>query len=360
MKVALVYDRVNKWGGAERMLLVLHEMFPDAPLYTSVYNSETAPWAKVFPKVIPSFLQKFPFAKTRHDLYAPLMPLAFESFDFLEYDLVISVTSEAAKGIITSPKTKHLCYLLTPTRYLWSGYKDYFNTSFKRSITRPIISYLRKWDKVAAERPDKIIAISDTVKERIKKYYGREAEVVHPTVELTVSWVSRVARVPREYYLVVSRLVPYKRVDLVVEAFNRNGRELVIVGKGSKERNLRIMSRSNKIHFAGLVGDGELIQYYNGCKALIFPQEEDFGIVAVEAQLFGKPVIAYRAGGACETIKDGETGIFFEKQTVEDISRAIQRFESMEFRPATCRKNALRFSKKRFKKEFLKEVAKIC
>lgn len=183
MKVALVYDRINKWGGAERVLLKLHKIFPTAPLYTSVYNKETAAWAKVF-DIKTSFLQYFPFAKTHHELYALLMPLAFESFSFEEYDLVISVTSEAAKGIISSGKTKHICYILTPTRYLWSGYKDYFKDLFVKTISYPFVWYLRTWDIIAASRVDNYVAISNEVQKRVKKFYDRESVVVYPPVTI--------------------------------------------------------------------------------------------------------------------------------------------------------------------------------
>lgn len=366
MRVALVYDRVNKWGGAERVLLALHKLFPGAPLYTSVYNPETAEWAKVFLKVIPSFLQNFPFAKTRHDLYAPLMPLAFESFDFSEFDLVISVTSEAAKGIITSPKTKHLCYMLTPTRYLWSGFEEYFNTSFKQSIAKSLLNYLKRWDKIAARRPDKIIAISKTVANRATRYYERDPQVIHPPVNHILRYsinpgYSRharfdLAKLEGKYYLVVSRLVPYKKVDLVVDAFNEMSKQLVIVGTGSEEKSLRKQSKYKNIHFVGQVSDKELISYYKGCKALIFPQEEDFGIVAVEAQLFGKPVIAYKAGGATEIVKDGLTGLFFTVQDKQSLINATNKFEQMNFKSNSCRKNAERFSFENFKRNFLQEV----
>src|SRR5579872_110897 len=181
MKVALVYDRVNKWGGAERILLALNKLFPDAPLYTSVYNPKTAIWANTF-VVKPSFLQRFPFALSAHERYPLFMPLAFESFDFRGYDLVISVTSEAAKGIITGTKTKHICYCLTPTRYLWSGYNDYFKNRLFKFLTRPLVSYLRIWDVIAAKRPDGFFAISEEVRARVKKYYGQDATVIHPPV----------------------------------------------------------------------------------------------------------------------------------------------------------------------------------
>ncbi|MAG59699.1 glycosyl transferase [Candidatus Woesebacteria bacterium] len=354
MKVALVYDRVNKWGGAERVLLALHELFPDAPLYTSVYNQETAPWAKVFPKVIPSFLQTFPFAKSRHDLYAPLMPVAFESFDFSEYDLVISVTSEAAKGIITKPGTQHVCYCLTPTRYLWSGYKQYFKNDFLKIVTKPIVSYLRAWDKVAAQRPDIMLAISKNVSSRIKKFYGKNSTLVYPPVDASNFQfpVPSSQRKEGDYFLVVSRLVLYKRVGLVIEVFNRLKLPLIIVGTGSEEKSLKMQAKSKNIKFVGQVSDKELAGYYAGCRAVIFPQEEDFGIVAVEAQAASKPVIAYKAGGALEIIVDGKTGIFFDKQTSSSQKDAIDKFSKMKFNEEDCTNSARRFSKKKFASQF--------
>ena len=179
MKVALVYDRVNKWGGAERVIIALRKIFPDSVLFTSVYKEDRASWARKIP-VKTSFLQKIPFASSHHEVFATLMPVAFESFDFSDFDLVISLTSEAAKGIITKPQTKHISIILTPTRYLWSGHKDYFSNPIFRIIIWPVVSYLRFWDKIAARRPDKLIAISETVQSRIKKYYGLESEVIYP------------------------------------------------------------------------------------------------------------------------------------------------------------------------------------
>lgn len=185
MKVALVYDRVNKWGGAERVLLALHELFPNAPLYTSVYHAQKAEWADVF-DIRTSFLQKFPKASSRHEVYALFMPFAFKNFSFDEYDLVISVTSDAAKGIVTKPKTKHICYCLTPTRYLWSGYDDYFSNPFFKLLSLPAVHYLRQWDKGASKKPDYFIAISKEVQKRIKKYYGRDSKVIYPPVTINV------------------------------------------------------------------------------------------------------------------------------------------------------------------------------
>ncbi|MBI3396905.1 glycosyltransferase [Candidatus Woesebacteria bacterium] len=373
LKVAIVYDRVNKLGGAERVLLVLHEMFPDAPLYTSVYNSKTAKWAKVFPKVVTSFLQNIPLTKSRHDKLAIFMPLAFQSFNFDRYDLVVSVTSEAAKGIITRGKTKHICYCLTPTRYLWSGYGEYFKKDSLRDmvfrvVAIPFIKFLRIWDKKAAARPDKIIAISETVRERINKHYYRDSDVVYPPVKNLGSMKDETSgeggKKPNyklctvKYYLVVSRLVPYKKVDLAIKTFNELGLPLYIVGTGSEEKSLKKMAKNN-IKFLGQLTDGELASYYENCEALIFPQEEDFGLVAVEAQSFGKPVIAFNKGGASETVVDGKTGVLFGKQTIRSLSESIRRLTKISINAKVCKINAMRFSENKFKKEFLKKVEEL-
>jgi len=367
VKVALVYDRVNKWGGAERVLLALHEMFPGAPLYTSVYGPRRAPWAKVFPKIYTSFIQKIPFAKNSHELLGWLMPLAFESFNFDQYDLVISVTSEAAKGVITKPQTKHLCYCLTPTRYLWSGYEEYFPNPIMRWLTQPIVKYLRNWDRVAAQRPDVMVAVSTAIKERIKKYYGRESKVIFPpggsprkNSLLRVSPQAKTSRsflleANRPYYLVVARLVPYKKVDLAVRAFNKLGLPLVVIGTGSEQFKLKLKSKKN-IKFVGQVSDEELARYYRGAKALIMPQEEDFGLVAVEAQGFGVPVIAYQKGGAKDTVIDGKTGLFFDQQNPESLSRVIRGFDKHHFNEEELILHAGKFSKANFKKGLLKLI----
>lgn len=352
MKVAIVYDRVNKWGGAERVLLTLHEMFPSAPLYTSVYNAKGASWAKVFPEIRTSFLQKLPFTKANHEKLAFLMPIAFESFDFSEFDLVISVTSEAAKGIITGPHTKHICYLLTPTRYLWSHYDDYFHNPLLRILAKPVIKYLRSWDKFAAQRPDEIIAISTEVKKRIKKYYNRDAKIVFPPVDLEKFNLERnlgIGKTKESYFLVVSRLVPYKKVDLVIKAFNKTGKKLIVVGTGSQEKSLKALAKQN-ITFVKNLTDEELSHYYLSTKVLIMPQEEDFGLVAVEAQAHGIPVIAFNKGGVKDTVIDGITGVMFEKQSVRDLIYATNRFEKKRFNSNKIRENARKFSKENFKK----------
>jgi glycosyltransferase involved in cell wall biosynthesis len=373
MKVALVYDRLNKWGGAERVLLALHQLYPDAPLYTSVYDKKKAPWANVF-KVRTSFLQKIPFA-TRHELFAPFMPLAFESFNFNEFDLVISITSEAAKGIITKPQTEHVCYCLTPTRYIWSGYMEYFKNPILRLLSKPVVMYLKFWDKIASARPDKYVAISKEVQSRISKYYGRDSNVIYPPVTGPVGLhprpTSSVASLPSvarrgspapatrlgvtPYFLIVSRLVSYKKIDLAIEVFNKLKLPLKIIGTGAEMGKLKAMAGPT-IELLGYLTDKELVGYYNGCRALVFPGLEDFGLTILEAQSFGKPVIAYKAGGALETIIENKTGVFFDKQTIEGLEGAIKQFDNLKIDPEDCIEQARKFSFEAFKKEFLREA----
>lgn len=365
LKIAIVYDRVNKWGGAERVLLALHKIFPKASLFTSVYNPKTAPWAQVFPRVYTSFLQKVPFAKSFHQGFGWLMPLTFESLDFDGFDLVISLTSEAAKGIITKPKTKHLCYLLTPTRYLWSHYDIYFRNNLLRLLSKPVVSYLRYWDRVVAFRPDKVIAISEETKKRVKRYYGIDSKVVYPPLFYNNHKVSGSSQTlliggvrPRDYYLVVSRLEPYKRVDLVIDAFNRLGENLVIVGSGSQLPYLKRSAGAN-VKFLDHLSDNALAFYYQNAKALIMPQFEDFGLVSLEAQSYFLPVIAYRKGGALETVLENKTGIFFDKQNTFSLIDAIKRFARMKFSNDDFQSNLQKFSFEKFKEVFLGEIEKL-
>lgn len=361
MKVALVYDRVNKWGGAERVLLALHKLFPKASLFTSVHHTKKADWANVFDTKT-SFLQQFPIIRSNHEFIPYLMPIAFENFSFDGYDLVISVTSEAAKGIITKPGTVHICYCLTPTRYLWSGYDEYFSHPLMRTLAKPAVSYLQKWDKMAAKRPDHFVAISKEVQERIKKYYGMNASVIYPPVTLpSPKNTSKRSKKNADYFLVVSRLsqfTKYKRIDLAIEACNILQVPLKIVGGGSWEKELRAKAGPT-IEFLGNVTDDQLISYYQQSKGLIFPAREDFGLTILEAQSFGKPVIAFRAGGAQETIIEGKTGYFFDKQTVAALVAALKKFDTFTFDPAVSRKQAEKFSEEKFKKQFLSLVKKL-
>lgn len=358
MKVALVYDRVNKWGGAERVLLALHKIFPKAPLYTSVYDKKNAPWAKVF-RVKTSFLQKIPFAASHHEVLAALMPIAFQSLNFDNFDVVISVTSEAAKGIVTKKGTLHICICLTPTRYLWSGYREYFKNFLFRCVTYPIVFVLREWDIASAKRPDKFIAISKEVVKRIKKYYKRNATLIYPPVSIAKNTPSKNPK--NDYFLVVSRLVPYKRIDIAVEACNKLELPLKIVGKGSEMAYLRSIAGPT-IEFVGSLTDTELIRYYKNCAALLFPGLEDLGLTILEAQQYGKPVIAYKGGGALDTIIEGKTGEFFAPQTTTALVKKLQLLlkkrkiklgASSNSYQANAIKHVASFNQKRFRQEIL-------
>lgn len=355
-RVAIVYDRVNKWGGAERVLLSLLELFPQATLFTSVYSAKGAPWAQQFKKIEVSFLQKIPFASQNHEVLAPLMPLAFESLDFKKYDLVISVTTEAAKGILTPPHVLHICYCLTPTRYLWSGKKEYFASKTLKKLSQPLVSYLKKWDVAASKRPDHMVGISTAVQQRIQKYYNRDSAILFPPVDTAL--FSQVRRKQKDYYLIVSRLVKYKKIDLAIKAFNRLGKPLVIVGVGRQEGRLKRLAKEN-VTFTGSVSDQELSHLYAGARALLFPQEEDFGIVALEAQAVGVPVIAYKKGGALDTVVSQVTGVFFDKQTVSSMMKAISLFDSLHLSQRRIKENAARFSKDRFLSEFATMIEKL-
>lgn len=365
--VALVYDRVNKFGGAERILLALHQIWPQAPLYTSVYDSKGAPWAKDF-KIITSFIQKIPFAKKHHEIYPWLMSFAFENFNFDNYDLVISLTSAEAKGIITKPKTFHVCYCLTPTRYLWSGYQHYLKNPrygwlnpLARLVMKTLLAKMRKWDKIASQRPDEYLAISKTVAGRIKKYYKRKAEIIYPGIDLDKLRVLKPSSVntrslPRQrqkdYFLVVARLVSYKRVDVVVKAFNQLKLPLKIIGQGTEMKRLKKLANSN-IEFLGQnLTEEQLLSYYGHCRALVFSGEEDLGLVFLEAQACGKPVIAYKKGGAGEIIKNGKTGILFSSQTPKALIEAVKKFKLLKFKPKDCYRQVQKFDQKVFKKKF--------
>lgn len=357
MKIALVYDRINKWGGAERVLLALHEIWPDAPLYTAVYDPERAPWAKVF-DIRPSFLQYFPFAKSHHEFYPWLTQMAFESFSFDEYDVVISVTSAEAKAIITKPHTVHICYCLTPTRYLWSGYETYQETAngLMKTVHRWMAPRLRQWDMVAASRPDYYIAISDRVKKRIETYYHRTVtKVIYPPVDVDTYKVKN----GRDYFLVVSRLVGYKRIDAIIHAFNAFRLPLVIVGKGYAEGELRRLAGPTIRFVTDHLTDSELAAYYGNCRAFVTMADEDFGISTAEALAAGKPVIGLRASGTGEIVADGETGVLVGSQTPEALREAVGTFERMTFDVNLCRKSVERFDTHAFKKTMKREIERL-
>lgn len=361
MRIALVYDRVNKFGGAERVLLRLHKLWPKAPLYTAVYNPKTARWADVF-EVKPSFLQLLPFFRKHHQILPTLTPYAFESFDFNDFDLVFSVSSAEAKMVVTKSSVIHINYCLTPTRYLWSHTFFYQKQGFKGFLLKFLAPKLRMQDYIASQRVDKMIAISKTIQQRIKKYYNLDSEIIYPPVENLAAKFKKSQLTQnfskKDYYLVVSRLEDYKRVDLAIEACKQLNRKLIIVGKGSLERKLSKNAGSTVQFFRDLT-DFQLSQYYMHCRALIFPGEEDFGITPVEAQFFGKPVIFYNKGGAVETVIEGETGVSFSKSSVKSLKLAILKFEKTLFSSKKCQNNAQRFSQEKFDQQILNLVKKI-
>jgi glycosyltransferase involved in cell wall biosynthesis len=354
LKVAFVYDRINKIGGAERVLLALHEIWPDAPLFTAVYDRKRAGWASVF-SVHPSFIQHIPCAENHHELFPWATPMAFELFSFDNYDVVISVTSAEAKNIITKPHTLHICYCLTPTRYLWSGNKDYQhnpNIGIPNWIAalglRMWKNTLKRWDIIAAARPDYYIAISSLVATRIRHYYKRNVErVIYPPVDTAL--FSRPGKLTQsgDYFLAVSRLVPYKRIDIIIDACNTLGLPLVIVGDGNERERLRRMAKKN-ITFKHVISDDELVKLYRGCKAYISAAKEDFGISAVEAQAAGKPVISYKKSGIAEIIIEGKTGMLFNEQTSMSLIKTLKIFDGECYDSVLCKTNAERFSKLRF------------
>ncbi len=318
---------MDKWGGVERLLLTLNEEFPDADWYTSYIDRENASWTKYLSgEVYTSFLQKLPdFLRKSRIFSLFLLPYAFESFDLSRYDLVISVTSSFAKGVITRPETKHICILLTPTRWLWGMTGHYIRSGW----ATPFLSKLRTWDYIAAQRPDTIISISNHVAKRCRTYYKRDSEVIYPPFD-TEHWdaiVSEANKPEKPYFLTVSRLESYKKVDLVVEAFQKIPQyDLIIVGKGSQKKSLQQIASENTT-FLEDVSDIKLISLYKNAEALIMPQEEDFGYVSIEAQYFGCPVISYRTGGVSELIEEGKTGMFFDKQDSASVREAVADFK---------------------------------
>lgn len=343
--------------GGEKCLEVFCELFPDATIFTLLHKKGSVSPLIEKMKIRTSFIQCLPRATENYRHYLPLFPLAVESFNLKGFDLVLSSSHSAAKGARAAAEARHICYCYTPMRYAWAFFEQYFGqmSFLKKQLVALVIRRLKKWDLKTNERIDFFIAISDNIKSRIKQFYGREAQVIYPPVDI--------ARFPlsvkkEKFYLIVSALVPYKRIDLAIQAFNALGKKLVIIGTGDSEKQLRKLAKAN-IEFLGWLEDRVISEYYARCKALIFPGEEDFGIVPVEAQACGKPVIAYGKGGALETITP-ETGVFFSRQTPEALVQAVREFEirEAEFDPEVARKNALRFGRERFKKEvaaFIKE-----
>ena len=363
LKVAIVYDRVVKFGGAERILLALKEIWPLAPLYTANYDPDSANWAKNF-RVVDSFLKNLPFTKIIPELLPLVTPYAFENFSFSGFDIVISLTSQDAKCIITPPQTLHVCYNLTPTRYLWSGYPEYYRqpsagifNPAARFIMKMVFPYLRQWDKISSVRPDYYLAISKTVKKRILKYYGQISHLIYPPVD-TDTFVLPEKPVLLNYFLIVSRLVSYKRLDYAIKAFNRLPFKLKIIGSGIDKARLKRMAGKNIEFITGSLTDKKLCWYYQNCLGLIFPGEEDFGLTPLEAQACGRPVIAFKAGGTTETVIDRQTGLFYSRKNEKALTNSVFAFLKHRFNSLTCRNNSLRFSKKSFMVNFTEIINK--
>ncbi len=352
LRIALIHDHLAQDGGAEKVLKAFAEIFPKATIYTLLYEKDNV---KNFSghQIKTSIIQRLPGGVKYYQWYMPLMPLAVEFFDLTKYDLVLSDASAFAKGVITPTETLHICYCHTPTRYLWDYTHQYinelkYNKYFKKVISL-VLSRIRVWDRAAADRVDIFIANSKTVQKRIKKYYRRNSTVIYPPVEVDKFYISEKQD---DYFLIGGRLSPYKRVDIVIKAFKKLGLKLKIFGDGVDIKRLReIAGNSKNIEFLGRVSDKEKQELYSRCLAFLNPQDEDFGITAVEAMASGRPVIAYRRGGATETVAEGVSGMFFDKQSVEDIVKIIYRFDASNFDPHLIRDHAKKFSLDRFKKE---------
>lgn len=351
LKVAVVAEELTQLGGAEKVLDAIMEIFPKAPIYTLVWDK--AKTQHLYDKfdVRPSFIQKMPWGVKKYKWYLPFYPAAIEAFDLSEFDLVISSSSALIKGVKTNQNQIHICYCHTPTRWLWADMKEYLKTAPIPAVIRPfmplIVKILRKWDLKASKRPDFFIANSNNIRGKIKKYYSRDAVVIYPPVETDRFKISSSLG---DYYLITGRIEPYKKVDLVVDAFNINGKKLKVVGSGTRKAEIMAKAKPN-IEFLGRLSDQELADAYSNALAFIFPPEEDFGIVPVEAMAAGRPAVAYGKGGVLETVVPGVTGEFFNPQTPQALVKTLQKFNPQKYDPQTIRRHAQKFDKEVFKRE---------
>lgn len=350
-----MHDWLTNLGGAERVVAAMTELYPEADLYTSVYNSKKLRLFKDR-QVNTSFLQRVPLTRSKHQLFSAWRRLAFESIDFSDYDVVISSTTAEAKGIITSERTRHISYMNTPTRYYWSHYEDYLKepgfgalNPLARWQLKRTIDASRYWDFAAAQRPDVVLANSETVQRRIKKYYERDSTVLYPCVDTArfETATGRPEQVPAKYALITSRLVSYKRVDVAIQAAQKAGWPLYIIGQGPQLKALRQLA-GPQTHFLGALSDEETVSYTRHADVFLFPGEEDFGITPVEAMAAGVPVIAFEKGGSGETVIDGETGILVHSQTAAAFAKALSSYRRQDYSIDKLQARAADFSQARF------------
>ncbi len=358
MKTAIIHDWLVSTGGAERCLEVFCELFPEATIFTLVHDP-----GKIDSDIInrmdirTSFIQRLPLGKKKYRHYLPLMPRAIGAFNLSGYDLALSSSHCVAKGVRTPKATCHISYCYTPMRYIWNMYDEYFRsnrTGLAARLLMPLfLDRLRKWDVNTSKGVDYFIAISDNVRQRIKMYYDRESDVIYPPVN--TGYFRNTGRRREDFFLAVSRFVPYKQLDLAVRAFNALKLPLVIIGGGPELNKLKKMAKDN-IKILINQPDSSLRDYYSRCKALVFPANEDFGIIPIEAQSCGCPVIAYKKGGALETVVEGVTGKFFHSQTVEALVKTVEEFRPEEFSPDVIRNHAIKFDRNAFKVNIKKYI----
>jgi len=362
LKVAIVHDWLNQIGGAEDVLEVLVDIFPGAPIYTSMYWPQAMPPAYRQWDIRTTWMDHLPGIHRHHQPYLLLYPLAFGGLDLRGYDLVISNKSAFCLGVRARPETRHICYCLTPTRYVWD-FDSYVEREqvggAARRLVHPFLSRLQRWEQAAAERVDAFVAISREVQARVQRYYGRDSTVIYPPVH-TERLLPATGGDQSDYFLIVSRLVPYKRIDLAVRAFTELGLPLWIGGEGRDRANLEAMAGPN-VRFLGYVPDDDLAGLLAGCRAFVFPGLEDFGLTPVQAMAAGRPVIAYAGGGALDYVVEGVTGAFFYEQTVAALVEAVRHFDEAAFDPEVICSHAQQFDVEVFKERlgaFVEEVLK--
>jgi glycosyltransferase involved in cell wall biosynthesis len=368
LKIALVHDFLNQYGGAEKVLETFCEMFPKAPIFTLLYDPEKMRGKFSDKKIYTSFLQKFPkFLRKRPKWLLPFFPTAPEIFDLREYDLIISSSGAWSKGIVTRLDIKHIAYIHSPMRFVWDYNEKYLKEERKKAfgfLIRPFLSYLRLWDTLAADRPDYLIANSKYTKSRIKKYYRRDSEVIYPPIEINNGRIFKIeaesSKSPENYFLIVSRLSAYKKIDEAIKAFNELKLPLVIVGEGKEEERLKSIAKEN-IRFLGYLPDEMLSEIYAGARAFVFPGIDDFGMAPAEAMTYGVPVIAIKKGGITEVVEEGKSGEFMETSFARDIIFAVKKFLENEknYDENYIKRSVEKFSKERFKREIKEFIEKI-